>query len=309
MPGIDNREALRVFISRYKLDENSLTPITHGAWANAYTYERGGQKYIVRLSNARENFDRDALARNYNSPSLPIPEILEIGESSQGFYAISRFVEGDFFEHLGSNQFQRVLPDVVKMFKALRDVDLGATKGYGHWDAQGKGEVESWKRFLLGVNEDGRNSLIHGWRDNLKKSPIGTGDFTRLYEKLQTNVHACPEVRNLVHSDLLNFNFIVKNNRPAAIIDWGSSIYGDSLYEIAWFLFYEPWYPQFREANLTQRILKEYQSDPTTNKANLNLRLACYQLHIGLDSIAYNSFKQNWENAKSTADYTMKIVF
>lgn len=307
MQEIDNSEVLQILTSRHELDENTIIPIGHGVWASGYSYEQSGQKYIIRLSDTRENFDRDALAHDYTSPRLPIPQILEIGESRQGFYAISKFVEGDFFENLTANELVEFSPELIKMFQSLRKIDLVGKEGYGHWGANGNGESEGWGNFLLSANQDKQNSLIHGWKNNLRESPLGTDSFNQLYEKLQTYTQYCPDERKLIHSDLLNFNFIVRDNRPVAVLDWGSSIYGDSLYEIAWFLFYEKWYPSFVEGKLVNLLLENYKNT-TDNIENIPERLLAYQLHIGLDSIAYNSFKKDWKHTQEAADHTMKIT-
>ena len=36
-----------------------------------------------------------------------------------------------------------------------------------------------------------------------------------------------PQERHLIHSDLLNFNVLVADDLISAVIDWGSSLYGD----------------------------------------------------------------------------------
>ena len=48
--------------------------------------------------------------------------------------------------------------------------------------------------------------------------------------------------RHLIHSDLLNYNVLVADGRISAVIDWGCAMYGDFLYDLAWFEFWAPWY-------------------------------------------------------------------
>ncbi len=91
------------------------------------------------------------------------------------------------------------------------------------------------------------------------------------------------------------------------MIDWQCSLYGDSLYDVAWFIFYAPWYPQFAAVQMSQKLIAHFEST-TTNDSHLNERLLCYQLHIGLDSIRYNAFKKDWKAAQDVADYTLKIA-
>ena len=118
----------------------------------------------------------------------------------------------------------------------------------------------------------------------------------------------CPGQRQLVHSDSINGNVLVADGRITALLDWGSSIFGDALYDVAWFVFYQPWFPQFGEIDLARRLLDDFRADPYTDTTDLDARLRCYLMHIGLDSIAYNAFQQNWPNAQEAADYTERLV-
>ncbi len=68
--------------------------------------------------------------------------------------------------------------------------------------------------------------------------------------------------------------------------------YGDALYDVAWFTSYELWYPPFQELHVSQRLLEDFKADPHADTADLDARLMCYQLDIGIGSIAYNAFKK-----------------
>ena len=78
----------------------------------------------------------------------------------------------------------------------------------------------------------------------MRYSPTATATFEEGYGRLKELVEFCPEDRHLVHEDLMNFNVLVDRDRISAVLDWGSSIYGDFLYDLVKIVFYEPWYPQ-----------------------------------------------------------------
>ena len=119
-------------------------------------------------------------------------------------------------------------------------------------------------------------------------------------------VDECPEVRELIHSDLLNYNSWLRITQISGVIDWQCSLYGDSLYDVAWFVYYAPWFPQFETVQLTQKLLAHFEA-VSADPSNLKARLLCYQLHIGLGSIVYNTFKKDWKAVRETVDYTLKI--
>lgn len=285
---------------------SQLTLLSGGEWSQAYSFVLESQKYVLRWCKSNESFEKDEFASHFNSLELPIPKITLQGKAFDTFYAVSAFAPGNFIETLTATELTSTLPALYRLFDALRGADLSHTTGFGMWDAGGQGSHDSWKAYLLDVNNDHLDSITHGWREHLRaKSELQQG-FDELYEMFKKDVDACPEIRELIHSDLLNCNLLVLNRKMSGVIDWQCSLYGDSLYDIAWFLYYAPWYPQFGEIGLGDKLLEHYKKS-SPNSVKLSERLQCYFLHIGLGSIAYNAFKKDWTAAQAAADYTSKI--
>ena len=154
---------------------------------------------------------------------------------------------------------------------------------------------------------ESEGSLIKGWKANLEASSMGMDAYHELWKMFVPLVERCPEERRLVHSDLLNRNVLTSSAAITAVLDWGSSFFGDSLYDVAWFTFCEHWFPSFQDLHVSQRLLEDFIADPHTNTADVDARLMCYKLDIRIGSIAYNAFKKNWENAEEAASYTLKL--
>ncbi len=230
-----------------------------------------------------------------------------MGSHFDEFYAISEFVEGSFLEKLLPPQLEATIPSLFQLFDAFRNVDISSTTGYGGWDKDGKGSHSSWKEYLLDIKNEPRNKETHGWYTALAGSAVGIESFDSLYQQMETLIDTCPEDRQLIHADLLNSNLIVTGNKMKTVIDWQCSMYGDSLYEIAWFLYCRQYFPQFETIQLCQRAIEHYQAT-TGAKINLEERLLCYQIHIGLGAVAYNSFKKDWQTVQKEIDYTLKII-
>lgn len=279
-----------------------------GAWSRAYRFEHDGTAHVIRWSQFPDNFARDAYAARYASRDLPIPPITLLGQVYGSYYAISPFVEGIFLDDLAMTDLKATIPSLLRMLRALRRVDLAPTHGFGFWNAQGIAAYPSWRAFVLDDKNDSPGSLINGWRAKLEASSLGTGAFEMLRDALSKRVVRLPEIRALVHSDLLNRNVLTTPGNITALLDWGSSFYGDPLYDIAWFVFYEPWYPHFGEIDLARRLLDDYRADPLANQCEINQRLLCCLLDIGINSIAYNAFIENWTNGEEAASYTLSLL-
>ena len=88
----------------------------------------------------------------------------------------------------------------------------------------------------------------------------------------------CPEARYLVHSDLLNNNVLAAGDRVAAVLDWGCAVYGDFVYDLAWF--WQSWYPAWHAIDFEREAAHHYEAIGL-DVPNLKERLHCYEVHIG----------------------------
>lgn len=307
-PGISLSETEQFLQEKYGSGIADVTQLDEGAWSLAFAFVHDGARNVIRWSDVADNFERDAVAARFNSDGLPVPPITGIGRGPNKFFAISPFVDGSYLEALSPAELENTLPSLLKMFRALRAINLSGTTGFGFWNKDGKGSHESWKAFLLDDKNESEGSLIKGWKAHLEASSMGVDAYQELWRTFVPLVDRCSEERSLVHSDLLNRNVLTSSGHITAVLDWGSSFYGDALYDVAWFTFYEPWYPQFQDVHVSQRLLEDFKADPHTTTADLEARLLCYQLDIGIGSIAYNAFKKDWENAQEAASYTLKLL-
>jgi hygromycin-B 4-O-kinase len=313
----DNEHATRLYAARveaflaHRFGQaiGDLTPIAHGEWSKAFSFhlaERGAE-YVARFSALQDDFLKDRLAMDYAAADLPIPKILEVGEALDGFYAISERAHGNFLDALDGDAVRRLLPSLLGALDAARRVDLSTEQGYGLWGADGIGQHPTWRAALLDVASDVPTRRTAGWRARLASSPTGCGPFDEGFGYLQSLVDACPEERHLVHSDLLNYNVLVSGDRISAVLDWGSSVYGDFVFDVAWLSFWRPWYPAWADIDFAFEAAQHYAS-MGLEVPRFAERMRCYEVAIGLEHIAYNAFKGRWKELEAVAERTLLIA-
>jgi hygromycin-B 4-O-kinase len=200
-----------------------------------------------------------------------------------------------------------VLPSLFAALDAARLVDLSASTGFGGWGAEGNAPFASWREALLDVVVDHPTARVHGWRARLDADPSRAGPFDEAAARLQTLVACCPEERHLIHSDLLHFNVLVVGNRLSAVFDWQCAMYGDFLYDVAWLTFWAPWYRAWDGIDFEQEAAHHF-ADVGLDVPNFTARLRCYELHIGLGSLSYMAFRENWEHFAWTAERMLRAA-
>jgi hygromycin-B 4-O-kinase len=305
--GVDRFQAETFLRDRFGSGVADVAPIGQGEWSRAFAFRLGDAGYVARFGAFGDDFAKDRLAAGYASTDLPIPAVIDVGEALGGYYAISERAFGRYLDDLDGAELRATMPSLFAALDAARFVDLSGTTGYGIWGGDGAAPYRSWRDALADVAADRPGDRIQGWRERLAASPVGTGPFDESLARLHQLLDRCPEERHLIHADLLHFNVLVAGNRVTAVVDWGCAMYGDFLYDLAWFAFWSPWYPAWAGIDFRQEATRHYAAIGL-EVPELAERLRCHQLHIGLDSLKYNAFTGRWGNLETVARQALELA-
>ncbi len=268
----------------------SVEHVGSGAWSDCFAFVEDGSHRVVRIGRHVSDFEKDRFAVRFNGPHLPVPCVHEIGSTDSGHFAISDRVFGEPLEGLKS--WADVAISVVSTLEALRVAELIDDTGWGAWDVSGNASKASWTEHLLAVNADVSSQRTHGWSQKLRSHHQGQVAFDRCYALLQeVATDAVP--RSVIHGDLINRNVHVADGEIAGVFDWGCSIYGDHLYDLAWLDFWAPWHGCI-EPDVIRAGLEVRWGQAGHVVANFEERLLACQLHIGLDHLAYFAYLEDW---------------
>jgi hygromycin-B 4-O-kinase len=290
-PMFDPAAATDFLAGRYGARASGAVEIGRGDWAIAYGFTLDGQPCVARFAAQADDFAKDRIAAAHTAPNLPIPRILEIGEAPGGFFAISERAYGEHLDALDEAGMRNSLPSLFAVYDAARRADISGTTGYGGWDASGNAPYATWPEALLTLPGDGPANRIHGWRDRLATYPSAQAAFDEAFECMRDLIEVCPSERHLVHSDPFNRNILIADGKVTAILDWGCGLYGDFLYDLAHYTFSTCWFPAWSNIDFATEAERHY-ATIGLHVPDLRDRLRCYEIHIGLDALAYNAFCQ-----------------
>lgn len=303
----DAAAALRFLRGRFGDGVELGEDLPQGAWSRAYAFRHQDRDLVIRFNPERHAFDVDVLALRFASPRLPIPDVLEVGEAEGGYYAISERAFGDFLEELPPERMEAAVPSLLDTLDALRTADTTGTSGFGPWNRQGDGAYPDWPAFLVDVDAGTPEAFRSTWRQELALSELAERAFGAGMRELETLAGHCPDLRSLIHSDLLYHNAFVSGPRVSALIDWQCALYGDHLFELAWFTFWAPWHPGIAAAGLRDRALERWQG-AGVDLAGADLRLRCYEVRIGVSHLIYNAWRRDAVNLEATARRTLAVL-
>jgi hygromycin-B 4-O-kinase len=305
--GVSADEAEAFLVERFGAEVTGVEPIGGGAWSKAYAFRRNSAHYIARFGGYPEDFAKDQMAGRYASADLPIPAVTEIGQALGGFYAISERAFGGFIDDLDDERMRATLPSLFAALDAARRADLSATTGYGSWDSTGAAPYPSWQASLLAIAADQPGDRGYGWRQRLETSTTGAERFDEAFDHLRALVAFSPEERHLIHSDLLHFNVLVADDHVSAVFDWGCALYGDFLYDLAWFAFWSPWFPAWQGIDFREEAANHF-AGIGLEVQRFEERFRCCQVHIGLDGQRYQALVGDWEHLERTARRTLAVA-
>lgn len=281
--------------------------LSTGAWSEAFAFKWDGRPLVVRFSALEEDFRKDEHAARWRSPVLPIPEVLAVGKADPGFYAVSERLFGDDIDDRSEPELRVLIPSLLGMLDALRVVDVSSRTGYGVWGADANAPYGTWAETLLDVARDRPEQRHHGWRRRLAASPTGDGPFREAHDALAALVPGLPAGRHLIHGDLLYRNVLVTGDRITGLLDWGSAMYGDALFDLAWICFWSAWYPAWRAIDWAAEA-RGHLAATGLIVAGFDERLRACQLYIGLEGQGYQAFHGRWDEVAWTAARTLEIA-
>jgi len=285
---------------------HDLAPLGSGAWSRAFGFSTGGRALVVRVGKHVDDFERDRLAAAFAGDALPIPQVLAIApvpELGDGLFAcISARAEGEFIDSLDAAGMRALLPSLLATWDALRAADLSRTAGYGGWDIHGYAPHPSWREALRAVAVDHPEGRGHGWLRTLETVPAAFAAWHTLLARLDAALDAIDAAgvevgRHLIHSDMLNFNVLCDPERHhiSSLFDWGCAMTGDPLYDLAWFAYWQPWYPAWAEIDFVS-AMRDHLAASGIPKPALDERLRACMLHIALGDLAYNASIGRWHD-------------
>jgi hygromycin-B 4-O-kinase len=304
--GVDIRQAQAFLTNHLDIESSEVALVGEGAWSRCFGFRQGAEELVIRFGDHVDDFRKDQLAYAYTTPDLPIPKVLDIGQAFDGYYAISTRVHGVPLESLSSTRWLAIVPLVVSVLEAMRMANLSSSVGVGGWGIEANAPHVSWSHHLLTVGDDTPNQRTHGWRERLAASPQGEAAFTWGFDLLK-HVANDSVPRCLVHCDLINRNVLVDEDRISGVFDWGCSLYGDHLYDLAWFEFWAPWHPELNMHYLRSEIERRWREVGYAPADKEERLMACY-LHIGLDHLAYNAHLGDWPTLSATAERMRTLV-
>ncbi len=198
-------EAAEFLGGHYAGRARDVSGLGGGDWSRAFSFRLDGRDLVARFGLYGEDFARDQQAMAFAGPDLPVPQVLETGRALDGAYAISQRCFGVFLETLDEPGWRRLLPALLRALDALRYLRAPAADGTG----TAAGGVAGWREWLWSGLTNRPGERVSGWKAIL----AGQADLSELFTTGQRAfsglVEACPEIRHVVHGDLLNRNVLV----------------------------------------------------------------------------------------------------
>ncbi|MCX6755778.1 MAG: aminoglycoside phosphotransferase family protein [Candidatus Nomurabacteria bacterium] len=292
---IDQDLVLSFLRENFDPEIKELEFLKGGESSQAFAFNSKGLDLVARVNKGARSFYKDEYASKYfTKKDLPIPEIIETVKLDDIHYVcISKRALGQTINLLPEEEYQKILPELISILGEINSIDISDSNGFGKWNKDGLGESESWKDFILAVG-------THINKDELFNTSFLEKDvWDKIYSKIEELVEFCPEERFLIHSDYGSNNVVSNNGKITGILDWGESMYGDFIYDVAWLSFWSIKNDPNKNAEQAYRDM---------NLENFEERLLCYKLRIGLGSLAFYAYSEQKDKYESIKERTLNLL-
>ncbi len=282
------------------LDIGDLVPLAKGMFSAAYACRAGNRHYVVRVARDDLDFSKDRYAcEHFAGPAIPIPPILHHGLLADGLhYAVSPRCPGKTMEDDDPQVSRRTLPGLTAILDAMRCVDISETHGYGLLDRDGRGTDIGWREHLISLH----NHKLPWERVDLRRADFWDDDlFNRLFEHMVRLTEFCPNGRWLVHGDFGFDNIIVDEAAVTGVLDWAECRYGDFLYDVAYLDFWD------ENIDFGAELLSHYNAAGVA-VPHYEQRLRCYELYIGLGSLAIAALLHDRRDYVRVRERTLSVL-
>lgn len=269
-------------------DPVDLEVLGGGFWSAAFGYRIGDDEWVLRIGDRPNGFRADERAMSYASAALPVPDVVAVGEGFGRWFAISRRHHGRFLEDVDVDEAHMLAPTVVGLLAGLRAVpDAGAV-------------TPPWREWLLHGITDRPEHHTAGWRARLAADAAADRTFEAVDQRIRALLDACPDRRELVHSDLLHYNVLVTPAADAvtAIFSWKCSTWGDAVYDLAWCTFWGRWHENIGALDLWGRVVPTLSPSQTVDIA---VRHHVYELQIGASHLGWYATLDDADNLAWTS--------
>ena len=303
-------EATTFLRNHYNESNLRAKALGEGDWSQAFAFSRHGQNRVLRLGKYKADFIKDQNANRYASPKLPIPIVHEVGIISDGYFAISERIFGTLLDSLDGSEMQAVAPEIFATFDAIRETDISDTYGFGMAGTDTNAPFGSWAEYLLDVaNGPSRTPgrPTNDWRSVLDRNVDNKKNFEASLALLNELCQDLPETRYLVHNDFLHHNVLVNHSRISGVFDWALALYGDFLYDLCHFVFWDYYYPALSNIDWTKEAKVHFQAIGLQVPMFQERLLAC-QLHIGLDAQTYFASTNNLKSLSRVSNRTFALT-
>lgn len=296
---IDETEVLLFLQKKIDPGITSLEFLKGGEMSQAFAYALKDKQYVIRINSEDYSFKKDKYAyENYNSPQILIPKIVSIGTYNHNLkYCISEKIHGNTLDS-GKDENRQYLVQLFNTILQIQNIKL-SLGNYGWWDEKGNANFKTWKDYILHKKDD----IYSNWDELEKTTFLEKSIVDAAYSLIENLLEYVPEERVLVHADMGYDNVFFENGKVSGVIDWGESLYGDGLCDIAFLHFWSSSVDISNEfkvfAGNSGRIYENYEE-----------RMKCYMLFLGVGAIGFfakSGQKEKYDKSKKRIEELLSI--
>jgi len=140
------------------------TPVDMGEISRVFRYKAGAEERVIHFKYNEDSVAKTKFMSDRFGNELGLPRVLKTGVFEGVNYTVSELVPGKPMSALSGDQVQRVVPDLIRRFRAINRIRGRDSDGYGWIAADGTAAAASTSGTCCPTARRSPASSIGRWR-------------------------------------------------------------------------------------------------------------------------------------------------
>ncbi|TSB46128.1 phosphotransferase family protein [Alkalicoccobacillus porphyridii] len=216
----------------------NIEQLNMGELSRVYTFKAGDSEYVAHFRLTSESLKKAKMIYERFGDTLPIPEVLDVGELDGIHFMFSQKANGKPITSFDGTTQASILQHLATVYSDIVKTEIDHT--FGWISPSGQATYDTWSEALESFFVEEDHGFHANWKQLFDGQILEKQAFDDGYTKMMELSTYAPQKSYLVHGDFHLGNMLSDGQLVTGIVDWEMSMQGDFVFDLAGLHFWAP---------------------------------------------------------------------